>query len=329
MAECLEKIGHKACGGRRTLQVFRDESGEGVNGYCFKCGKYEEDPYGDNPVPEFEPKNQLADFQANLKEIVKLKALDLPDRLLKAKTLEFYQVRVGVSEEDGVTPTSVYFPYFSGATKRPSRVKVRILEPKKMWSYSHPEEKDIDLFGWKQAVQSGCRRLYITEGEFDAIALKEIMDRYTKAEYTAPVPVSLPNGAASAKRDLTRLKKRILKQFAETDVVFVFDGDDAGQKALREAMKVFPKAVSVTLPGVKDANEGLKTAPKATFQACQFKAEAPKSSRLVAAETLHEAAKEQAEMGVPWPWAKLTELTRGIRTGETIYIGAGAKMGLQ
>ena len=42
---------------------------------------------------------------------------------------------------------------------------------------------------------------------------------------------------------------------------------------------------------------------------------------------LHEAGRQEAEWGVSWPWPSLTDLTRGIRTGETYYIGAGVKMG--
>lgn len=33
------------------------------------------------------------------------------------------------------------------------------------------------------------------------------------------------------------------------------------------------------------------------------------------------------EWGLSWPWAGLTDLTRGIRRGETYYFGAGVKMG--
>src|SRR5690606_6297690 len=42
---------------------------------------------------------------------------------------------------------------------------------------------------------------------------------------------------------------------------------------------------------------------------------------------LYEAGRQQAQWGKSWPWEKLTDLTRGIRTGETYYLGAGVKMG--
>src|SRR3546814_1646513 len=43
--------------------------------------------------------------------------------------------------------------------------------------------------------------------------------------------------------------------------------------------------------------------------------------------SLREAATVRPEMGIEWPWPGLTKITRGIRRGETYYLGAGVKMG--
>ncbi len=59
-----------------------------------------------------------------------------------------------------------------------------------------------------------------------------------------------------------------------------------------------------------------------------FNAERPKNTRLVHDVDLHIAAREQPKFGeLTWPWEHLNKTTRGIRFGETIYIGAGVKMG--
>ena len=58
-----------------------------------------------------------------------------------------------------------------------------------------------------------------------------------------------------------------------------------------------------------------------------FNAAKPKNTRLVLGVDLHESAKEPPKFGVSWPWRHITEATRGLRLGETIYIGAAPKMG--
>ncbi len=324
MGICVDKIGH-SCGSRQGLQVFEDPENEGEhNGYCFSCHTYVPDPYGDGLNKKPDPKAKVVNkFPSALAEIRPLKPRDLPDRHLREDVLKLYKVRVGVSEQDGVTPKEVYFPYFKDGSQVPVRLKVRVLDPKKMWSYSSGE-KDINLFGWEEAIKVGSKKLFITEGEFDAMALYTILKRFNKEGFDVPIPVSLPNGAASAKRDITRLAKKIRKNFKE--IILVFDSDEAGQKAQQEVLSVLPEAKVVTF-AQKDANAALIEAPKPAFNAAMFNSGKAKNTRLVAAEDLHEAAKEVAEYGVSWPWDKVTEQTRGIRLGETIYIGAGAKMG--
>ena len=63
-----------------------------------------------------------------------------------------------MSEEDGVTPYSVYFPYHKDGVL--SGYKARILNPKKMWAVG--EIKECDLFGWQQAIKTGAKKLFIT-----------------------------------------------------------------------------------------------------------------------------------------------------------------------
>jgi len=115
---------------------------------------------------------------------------------------------------------------------------------------------------------------------------------------------------------------KIRKHFK--DISFCFDDDKAGQQAVEAACKVVPDATVITLPS-KDANACLiEGTGKAAFAAAQFNADKPKNTRLVFGEDLHEEAREQAKYGeLTWPWSHLQDTTRGIRYGETIYIGAG------
>jgi len=140
-----------------------------------------------------------------------------------------------------------------------------------------------------------------------------------------PSIVSLPHGASAAAKDLARLLPKIRKIFKE--IVLVFDMDAAGQQAVQEVLKILPDAMVASLPE-KDANDCLiKGKQRAAYQAIQFNASKPKNTRLVNASMLFEEAKKRPEWGVPWPWRHVNEVTRGMRKGETIYIGAAPKMG--
>ena len=195
-----------------------------------------------------------------------------------------------------------------------------------MWSVG--DQKDVDLFGWNQAIKAGGKKLYITEGEVDAMSLYQIFKDHNKGGAYAhldPAVVSLPHGAGSASRDLTKHLKSIREHFKE--VVLVFDMDKAGKKAAEDVMLIIPDAVVAALPA-KDVNDCLMEGrSKACYNAIQFNAKKPKNSRIVSGNDLHEQAKVAAVYGVSWPWRHVTEATRGIRLGETIYIGAGQKQG--
>lgn len=326
MSNCLDKIGH-SCGTSDALQVFEREDG-GVDGYCYACRKYIRHPYGDSRTADSIPvkpriTKSKAEIDEELMEIQSLGSCDLVDRRLRKSVLDEYEIKIGFSEADGVTPVLHYYPYKVDGVI--TGYKVRLVENKRMWSIG--DVGNVDLFGWDRAVGLGVRRLIIVEGELDAPSLTRILDINSTEQYrdSQPAVVSLPHGAAAAGKDLARLAPKIRKHFK--DISFCFDNDSAGQLATEAACLVFPEATVITLPE-KDANDCLvKGKGKGAFKACTFNATRPKNSRIVWLDDVWEEAKEQAQFGVSWPWAKITDLTRGIRKGETIYIGAAQKMG--
>jgi len=326
MGQCLDRLAH-SCGSRGGLQVFEKED-RTVDGYCFSCRTYVRHPYGeeknvdDIPVKKRIRKTQ-EEIDAEIAEIETFPVKDLPDRKLRKEALERFGIKLGVSEEDGTTVRFHYYPYTKDGKLR--AYKTRLVENKRIWSLG--DQTDVDLFGWEQAIQAGAKRLIITEGELDAAALWRILDMHTQEKWKDNMPAvcSLPHGAASAGKDLARLAQKVRKHFKE--ISFCFDADEAGAKATEDACKVMPEATVITLP-CKDANECLiKGRAKAAHKAVTFNAQKPKNTRLVWGHTLHESAREPAAWGFSWPWEHLNEATRGIRLGETIYIGAGVKMG--
>ena len=324
MGRCVEKLPH-SCGSRDGLQVFEGKKKGEYNGYCFACSTFVPDPYQDKPVGYSPPKITKSAEQVaeELNEIDGYQVLDVTSRKLKAKTLEHFGVKVSTSETDGKTPTAMFFPY----TKKGQRTayKAKLLDPKRMWIVG--DFKEVDLFGWEQAIASGSKKLFITEGEPDALALYQALrtkSAGTKWEHLEPAVVSLQSGSSSAST-LAIIAKEIQAIFKE--VVLVFDSDDAGEKAIEAAKQVLPRSKSARIPG-KDANDCVvKGKSLALANAVLWQDAQPKNSRIIWASSLIEEARNPPVYGLSWPWKGLTDMTRGIRRGETYYLGAGVKMG--
>lgn len=326
MSECWEKLPHDKCGSSDALQTFKESNK--FTGFCFNCSTYIPDPYGDSPPSPLKAKitKTAEEIAEEMAEIASLPTVDLPSRSLRKETLEYFGVKTGLSEQDGTTPVTMHVP-----VKKQGQItawKSRLLSPKTFWAVGDAKGH-VDLFGWEQAIASGSKRLMITEGEPDACALfQALKDRNRSnpkyADYN-PAVVSLVNGSSSVKKALTDHQKAIRDHFKE--VVFVFDMDKAGRDAVEEGMKIIPTAISASLPE-KDANDCLiKGKALALANAVLFNSAAPKNTRLVCGTSLYGLARQPAEWGLSWPWPLMTKYTRGIRYGETIYIGAGVKMG--
>lgn len=326
MSECIEKIVHDDCG-KQKLQVFLNEDGK-YTGFCFICKTYVPDPYKDRPA-DYKPvtiRKSPEDIANEISELNTYKTVGLPDRKLRKDSLEYFGVKVGVSEQDGETPVSHHYPYYRDGEL--VGYKNRVIKDKRMWSTG--DLKDVDLFGWQQAIACGTQKLFITEGECDAVALFQVLvdsQKGTKYAEYLPAVVSLPHGAATAGKTFARLLRNILNQFKPENIVLVFDMDKPGQEAVSEVRKVIPNINVATLPE-KDANDCLiKGKSMALKNAVLFKAAPPTSSRLISVASVAEKARQQVPWGYSYPYNKLTELTRGRREGETIYIGGGVKMG--
>lgn len=323
MGDCVEKLPHD-CGSRDGLQVFKTEEG-GYDGFCFKCRTYVSDPYQDMGEGYAPPEKPKRDYEAELKDLESYSSVTLHDRKLNKSTLDYFGIKVGMSTIDGITPNSVYFPYSKGG--KISAYKVRLLDKKVMWFMGDTE--GITLCGWDKAISTGSQKLFITEGEFDMAALWQMITRAQEGTAYAdriPAVVSLSRGAAGAVKDISASLGEIQKHFNE--VVLVLDNDEAGKEAVEAILKIAPDFLVATLP-CKDANDCLiQGHSKAAVNACMWKADVQKNTRVIWGESLHDSAREQATLGdLTWPWEALNRKTRNIRYGETIYIGAGVKMG--
>lgn len=322
MGTQIDKIRH-GCGDKQALAVFAHEDGT-IDGYCFACGTAVKDPMGegkqasDFPVPA---KKTPEEIEAELAEISTYPTVDLPYRRLRKETLQKFGVKVALSESDGKTPVASYWPVTIDRKFTGYHVKTANGRP-----FNVGITKGADLLNWDNAISSGAHTLIITEGPEDMAAVDKIYELHHSDPDYFPAIVSLPHGAGSARAALTKHAADIRRVFRR--VLLSFDDDDVGREAVNKAMLILPDALSVTLP-CKDANECImKGRAKAAYKAFAFQATAPKNTNLIRASTLHEAARVPPTYGEwSWPWPKMNKALRGMRHGETIYVGAGQKMG--
>lgn len=327
MGTLVGRMAHH-CGSRQGLNLYEEEDGR-VTGWCFSCKQHEPDPLNGNTMEQSGTPRTVRspeEIKKELDEISTYPILGLTDRQIGKATMERFGTRVSLDQERQESVAVHYYPYESLTSGAVEGYKFRVVEGKRIRSIG--QLKDVYPFGWSQAISTGAPRLYITEGEIDAMSLfSVIMQNNAKKGYSEHIPavVSVPHGAASASADIAKVAAEIRKHFKE--VVLVFDMDEAGQRAVQDVLKVFPDAIVATLPK-KDVNECvLEGHTKALINAVMWNASAPKNSRLILGSELAALAKEKPEMGLSWPWPEMTKLTRGIRRGEVYYFGSGVKMG--
>jgi twinkle protein len=239
-----------------------------IDAHCFSCRYSTNDPYGtlSSPTPDSQKGfvedavNPVASMSArsadtSSKAQIGLSVEDglshpiraIPDRMISHATAEHFGVRIGVSSTDGETPIYTLFPRYRNGELVDWKKRTA---DKKFFSSG---ESDIDLFG-SNVVKPQGKKLWITEGEYDAMSLYQALKEGSTLIGWEPPVVSLPDGIPSALKCLTR-QQDLIDGYDE--LVLVFDNDTPGKEGRDAVCKAFAGKVSyVTLP-LKDANEML------------------------------------------------------------------------
>lgn len=202
------------CDSSDAYTVYED------GGYCFSCQytskeKVNEMDRSTNSVPTV-PSNE-----SRLLEISSFSSYNISSRNISKETVDHYKVKMSVTPEG--KPESHFYPYTTNGTI--TGYKERRL-PKE--GFFMQGSQGNELFGQAQAI--GGKTLVITEGELDALAVSEAIFKHYGRRY--PV-VSLPSATGTN----VLLKQRDWVRGFES-VVLMFDGDEAGQKAIENAAKI-------------------------------------------------------------------------------------------
>lgn len=322
---CVEKIKHdvKHCKSSNSLQIFFDDAKNKYTGFCFSCQAKGLEAYVENPYngevkrdpPKVKTKEEI---EEEIKEIRSLKNPDFEHRGIDPKYFKRSGVRLALSEFDGETPNSFNFPFTLDGVLL--GYKTILLDKKVMWSVGNI--KGADLFNWEVAKKKGTKRIYITEGEWDCLALEMMLEVSCNFKYKYAV-VSLPHGVGSAAVTLGRMRKQIEELFEE--VVLVFDFDAAGDKAVRDVMKVMPDILEAPhVNGVKDSNDALRSGDFKTFvDFVMWKARKPPMQGVVTVSQAMERGMKEPELGLSYPWPKVSKVMYGQRFGEATAVAGG------
>jgi twinkle protein len=260
---------------------------EDGHGFCFSCQTYIKGDHlseSDNYTYEY-----------------------FPHRGISAESFRLFNVR---TKCDGSgKPISAGFEYPGGAA-----TKVRLLSSREFyWTGAHKP----GLFGIDKFAAGSHKYVTITEGEYDALSLYQVLRS----------PVVSVQSASSAKRDCVA-DHAYLSSFER--IYLAFDADAAGREAVRSVARLFDfnKIYLVKFSNRKDANEYLQAGEADELRniwvnSRKYLPENIKST-FQEFDTAIEASHRE---GVPYPFPTLTEMTYGIRTGESVLVTAPEGVG--
>lgn len=233
----------------------------------------------------------------------------LPIRGITKPTLEAYDVRTKV-DADG-RPTSIGFQYPDG------RYKVRSLDEKTFRWEPQGSTGAAGLFGSNLFTPGAHKHVTITEGEFDALSLHQVLGG-------AVVSVQ---SASTALRDCTH-SRSWLNSYER--IYLAFDNDAIGRQATASVATLFEpsKVFDVKFSSRKDANAYLEAGEDTELRNIWGYAKKYLPEHIVSSLATFERDLDQDPVwGVPYPFKKLTEMTYGIRPGEIVLVTAQEKVG--
>jgi twinkle protein len=199
------------------------------------------------------------------------------------------------------------------AFKYPNNTKYRDYHEKKKTWYKEKGLGAVDLFG--PDFNSGTsKKLYLTEGEFDAASLYQILGKKW------PV-LSLPSSSISDK--FLQKNKDYLDSFSE--IVYAGELDPAGQKAADKLYNVFPgKFWYVPMSKYKDANDFLQNNDTDELKWAALKPQrySPENFFISENAVVDAIRNENPYEYVPTGHAGLDNMIRGLVKGGLTFIKA-------
>jgi len=278
------------CGSSDALSVYTDG-----HTFCFSC----------RTRTPAEGINLISQSRTMTDVNFKGEAQALRRRGLSEKTCQFFRIY-----RDGAT---LRFPYYTGdGVLNGFKVKTK----QKDFYY---EGVPTDTLWSQHLFPSTGKRIVVTEGELDAASCYEAMSGWPM--------VSLPHGAASAKKDI---QKQIPLFQGYEEIVLFFDNDEPGRKASEEAAGVLPpgKVKIARMEAYKDPSEALQADDAEAIRKAIWDSKPYRPDGIIEGQTL------QTLVTTPippadhdYPFKGLQDKLHGIRYQELTTVTSGSGQG--
>ncbi|HEY2810516.1 MAG TPA: toprim domain-containing protein [Rhabdochlamydiaceae bacterium] len=269
------------------------------HGYCFSCHSF------------FKPNGDRSNDPQYTYEY-------LPWRGVTKESFEFYGVKTKIAPNG--EPLAIGFPYPN------SSVKHRYLDKKDFrWS----GDVQPGLFGMNKFTPGASKYITITEGELDAISLRQALldgrgfgGTQTPQSSTTDFHVVSVSSASSAVRDCTSARSW-LDQYER--ILLCFDEDAVGLAAARRVATLFDsrKVYHVRLGHRKDANDFLQVGDPAALKELWWKAKKFMLDTITSTFAEMRACLFTPDPpSIPFPWQSWNNSLYGLRQGESYLITA-------
>ncbi len=281
------------CGSSDGNSVYSDG-----HTYCFVCNTYTAESDTEEPIP--------------LSTIIKPRAMIKGEPVsLKKRQLTEEQCRKYRVHKDGDV---LRFHYFD----KKGQVCAAKIKNKAKEFYWEGKNIDNQFFGQNLFPDTGSR-LTLYEGELDALSGYSAMPTWPH--------MSVPNGAAGAKKDLQKVLE--LTQGYE-EIILFFDNDPAGIQAAEECAALLPpgKAKVARMEKYKDASEALQAGDPEAIRRAIWDAKTYRPDGIVDAKSLLElVTTPEPPCAHEYPFKGLNQKLHGIRYGTLTAITAGTGSG--
>ena len=283
----------ETCGSKDNNSTYSDG-----HTYCFGCKAR---TTGGEVPTEVKPKQKAGFLRGEYQDLVA--------RKITEDTCRKFSYEVG-SQNGAVVQIASYF------NEQGEVVAQKVRGANKQF-YIIGSLDEAQLFGAK--LWNKGRKIVVTEGEIDCLSVSQVQGNKWAT-------VSVPNGAAGAAKAI-RKNLEYLNQFDE--VIFMFDMDEAGQKAAKECAELLEggKAKIATLPR-KDPNECLQAGKPDEIINAMWNAKTFRPDGVISGSDLWEQISSTDVIDtVLYPWDALNKITLGARRGELVTFTAGSGIG--